>query len=54
MEIKRVNLAAVLMSSIMKQAKNNNKSLPKPQRTTTVFLKAVDRLLKVRTIELKC
>jgi len=37
----------------MKLAKGNNKPLPKPQRTTTVFLKTVDRLLKVHTIELK-
>ena len=54
MGIKRANPTAVLMSSVIKLAEDNNESLPKPQRTTTVFLEAVDRLLKAHTIELKC
>jgi len=41
MGIKRANPTAVLMSSVIKLVEDNNKSLPKPQRTTTVFFKAL-------------
>lgn len=37
----------------MKLAGGDNRPRPKPQRTTTVFLKTVDTLLKVHAIELK-
>lgn len=35
----------------MKLAGGDNRPRPKPQRTTTVFLKTVDTLLKAHTIE---
>jgi hypothetical protein len=47
------NPTAVLMGSVMKPAEGDIRACPKPQRTTTVFLKTVDTLLKVHTSELK-
>jgi len=41
------------MRSVMKLAEGDNRPRPKPQRTTAVFLKTVDTLLKAHTIEHK-